>query len=1470
MESSDLFSDEDDLDENDDQLTDSAMQTFFTVAEWISAPNPREQRRFLEEHPELINASTEKILKLLLAVFSGRPDELQQVTQVSDERAVEIFERYKMLLELLGSVMGGVEFLAGSRETCSSCLKVLKAISTNEVTVEGIRAIYVNLFGGLALDIPSWLDQAIRQFFADRERVELSSRQQADSWLTFIQRASQDEQVPPEFIASLWHERAIALVRGDGDIEADSIRLAITAWDNALRVFTSDRYPLQYAQFQTYLAQAYARSGGQQRQNNTERAILAGQEALELLSPTDSPEERSEALVTLAMSHFSRADAHYSDTDCEKAIQYFQEALNFFTRAAFPERWAECQLYLGIVYELFAANGHARYHELAISYFQSALQIYTHDAFPERWAMTHMSFAFACSQRTATGKGRAQSRREALDHAMQAQEVFTCDASPEQWARLQALLGDFFAEEPGIENFSRARDYYEAALEVFTRDRYPSEWARCRDNLGKLYAGLMEERDSEQRDRAIQYFNDALQIYQRDIYPHHWASVQAHLGNVYHLRLQGEKHENIKQAIQFYTNALEVFAEDTSSSEWANIQNTLAMAYKDLAEDETVNLEQAIAACEAALQVYTRNAYPEQWAGAQQNLGMLFSQREKGVRADNLERAIQHLRAALQVFTRDEYRDEWAITQRNLGLVYAFRVQGDPADNIERAIYYNEAVLDIYSRHEFLYNWINSQIALANLYQDRIWGDKQENQEKALSFCQTALSELSRDTYSTEWASAQRILGHIYEERLTGNHTENLAHAAVCFENALQVYPLENFPEQYRLTQLALTRIRGLQGNWQAVHEAYAQARKAEDVLIRLGAGPEGQQLAIGRWREARDAGARGGFALIRLGKLEEGLMSIERGQARIMTASLALNTTDPTQITDVERRERYIQARLAYVAAQAALNSPLPARLPENERRLRDIARNQEFHRVQTDLDAVIKEIRTARDPANFLEETVNLTDILDASASGGPGHTLVYLVAAPWGGMAVAVFGDGSGRQARDSIATFDLPDLDDKTVRDLLSVDLIGEVKPAIGGYGYAQEHMGFGIFYRDWRGVSFQGRAESLQDACFMEGRVGLLNRAAQDVLHDAAVAHIVAQPLKSLKMNEFKLLVDMLNKRFLSLELQRVLETFSQAGLPKLIDWLVARGAKSLTLVPCGWLATFPLQAVSCADGRTLGEILPTSVTPNAYAMIQHRNQANGERSGVYALGNPIPNANHQSLFWSEAEALAVAKLADKQQKLGGLKVQSSAKRNWLIDALKKGVVVDAACHGRFDRHEFLRSALLLAGNQELTLADMLSHKVDLRGLRLLILSACQTASAEMEGSAANEVKSLAAGMVQAGARGILASLWPVDDRATYLLMVRFAQEWFPRMESESPAAALGRARHWLRTVTNGQLRSWEANELLPTTSEEKQEAREITTSYRPDMLDEEQLIHSEAQKGDPDERPFADPIYWAGFQVTGW
>ena len=103
--------------------------------------------------------------------------------------------------------------------------------------------------------------------------------------------------------------------------------------------------------------------------------------------------------------------------------------------------------------------------------------------------------------------------------------------------------------------------------------------------------------------------------------------------------------------------------------------------------------------------------------------------------------------------------------------------------------------------------------------------------------------------------------------------------------------------------------------------------------------------------------------------------------------------------------------------------------------------------------------------------------------------------------------------------------------------------------------------------------------------------------------------------------------------------------------------------------------------------------------------------------------------------------------------------------------------------------------------------------------RLVTLSAC--ASSRAGGIAGGEPMGFAPALFAAGATAVVSSRWPVDDRATALLMDRFYENLEDR-PGETVARALREARIWLRN-------------------------------------------RRDASGG----RPFAHPAYWAGFVLTG-
>ena len=124
-----------------------------------------------------------------------------------------------------------------------------------------------------------------------------------------------------------------------------------------------------------------------------------------------------------------------------------------------------------------------------------------------------------------------------------------------------------------------------------------------------------------------------------------------------------------------------------------------------------------------------------------------------------------------------------------------------------------------------------------------------------------------------------------------------------------------------------------------------------------------------------------------------------------------------------------------------------------------------------------------------------------------------------------------------------------------------------------------------------------------------------------------------------------------------------------------------------------------------------------------------------------------------------------------------------------------------------------RSGLFMSGasdylNEVCTSTDMEDgiltskeiSKMDLRGLDLVVLSACRTALGDISSEG---VSGLQRGFKKAGANSILMSLWKVDDEATCLLMTEFYKNWIGEKKTKHEALELAKQavrshkeRHW--------------------------------------------------------------------------
>lgn len=237
--------------------------------------------------------------------------------------------------------------------------------------------------------------------------------------------------------------------------------------------------------------------------------------------------------------------------------------------------------------------------------------------------------------------------------------------------------------------------------------------------------------------------------------------------------------------------------------------------------------------------------------------------------------------------------------------------------------------------------------------------------------------------------------------------------------------------------------------------------------------------------------------------------------------------------------------------------------------------------------------------------------------------------------------------------------------------------------------------------------------------------------------------------------------------------------------PALVEPLLALPdrPRRVILVPIGELGVVPWHAARSGVRYACAELtLSYAASARQLATVVRRPRAGGAVLVVADPTRDLPGAS------AEVEWLREGPYPDAVEFATGAEI---------LDALagEPGpAVLHLACHARTGRSPE-ESHLLLAGAEKLPVSEILeaARGRDTRAPGgLVVLSGCVT---DLTTSAYDEALSLASAFLAAGAVGVIASRWPVSDRATALLMA--LTHHFRRTVGMPDREALHAAQRWM-------------------------------------------------------------------------
>jgi CHAT domain-containing protein len=157
----------------------------------------------------------------------------------------------------------------------------------------------------------------------------------------------------------------------------------------------------------------------------------------------------------------------------------------------------------------------------------------------------------------------------------------------------------------------------------------------------------------------------------------------------------------------------------------------------------------------------------------------------------------------------------------------------------------------------------------------------------------------------------------------------------------------------------------------------------------------------------------------------------------------------------------------------------------------------------------------------------------------------------------------------------------------------------------------------------------------------------------------------------------------------------------------------------------------------------------------------------------------------------------------------------------------------------------------------LEVGGLFSEPDPLWAVRLVSLSGCETGMPD-PADLADEYISVAAGFMFLGASTVLSTLWVADVLASAILI----RDWYAAVRTGArPSDALAGAQRRLRGM-----RTREVIRILKATLHDAKRTRDAKMAD-----DVQQLIRDHETKGGAfgRRRPFAHPVFWAGFTLNG-
>ncbi|XP_028400960.1 tetratricopeptide repeat protein 28-like [Dendronephthya gigantea] len=274
----------------------------------------------------------------------------------------------------------------------------------------------------------------------------------------------------------------------------------------------------------------------------------------------------------------------------------------------------------------------------------------------------------------------------------------------------------------------------------------------------------------------------------------------------------------------------------------------------------------------------------------------------------------------------------------------------------------------------------------------------------------------------------------------------------------------------------------------------------------------------------------------------------------------------------------------------------------------------------------------------------------------------------------------------------------------------------------------------------------------------------------------------------------------------------------ESSMRKLFDFLIqpirdAVKGNKLIVVPHGPLFFVPFSSLIDENGKYLSQSYSIQVTPSLHTLTFTKEQPDVSDLG-FALFVGNPKVGKISLHGTDFTPTDLTKAAEEVASLAKLftarpLVKGEAKKQVVLGLLSDASIIHIAAHGEPKKGEIMLAPDLSLNEPSSSLPNPDSYLLTQKDItsislqaRLVVLCCCHTGQGEVSSEG---VIGIARSFLAAGARSVLATLWPISDDATK----EFMEAFYDELLQETPVCeALRRVKNFFQQHEREDYRSF--------------------------------------------------------------